>query len=487
MKTRTPRPPRRFDRNLIVIGAGSAGLVCAYLGAALKASVSLIEAGAMGGDCLNTGCVPSKALIRTARFLARARTAQELGIDRVDVTFDFARVMERVQRVIRDVAPHDSIERYSALGVDCVQGQAQITSPWSVDINGRSLSARHLIVATGARPAVPPLPGLEQAGYLTSDTVWGLRTLPRRLLVLGGGPIGCELAQCFARFGSRVTQVEMQPRLLPQEDEDVASLVRDRFVQEGIQVLTGFRATGVSQENGVKTLTGVRDGREFALQFDELLVATGRQARTRGFGLEELDVALNADGTLATNDRLQTSCPSIYACGDVCGPYQYTHAASHQAWYATVNALFSPLRRFRVDYRVIPRATFTEPEVARVGLNEIEAHAHGIDYEVTRYGLEDLDRAIADGCAGGMVKVLTVPGRDQVLGASIVGEHAADLITEYITAMRHGLGMNRILQTLHIYPTLSEANRYAAGAWKRAHAPAGLLRLVQRYHRWRRG
>ena len=487
MKMKSHSKPDRFDKNLVIIGAGSAGLVSAYIAAAVRARVTLIEGDRMGGDCLNTGCVPSKALIRSARFLSQAKSARELGFRQVSVDFDFAEIMERVQRIIAAVAPHDSVKRYTALGVECIPGEAHITSPWSVQVNGRTITARNIIVAAGARPYVPPIPGMAEAGCLTSDSVWGLRTLPQRLIVLGGGPVGCELAQCFARFGSRVTQVEMLPRLLMREDPDISTMVEDRFKTEGIRVLTGYRAREVRRANGAKVLICEKDGEETAVEFDELLVAVGRKANTRGYGLEELGISLNGDGTIATNRYLQTSCPSIFACGDVAGPYQFTHAASHQAWYATVNALFGPLKKFSVDYSVIPWATFTEPEIARVGLNETEAREKGIDCEVTRYSLEDLDRAIADGTAYGMVKVLTVPGKDRILGATIAGEHAGELITEYISAMRHGLGMNRILGTIHIYPTLAEANKYAAGEWKKAHAPGRRLKVMEWFHRWRRG
>ena len=487
MKMKSHSKPDHIDRNLIVIGAGSAGLVSAYIAAAVKARVTLIEEDRMGGDCLNTGCVPSKALISAARFLSRARSARELGFRQVSVDYDFADIMARVQRVIAAVAPHDSTERYTTLGVECVRGRAHITSPWSVRVDGRTITTRNIIVAAGARPYIPPIPGINEAGCLTSDSVWGLRTLPQRLVVLGGGPVGCELAQCFARFGSTVTQVELLPRLLIREDPDISTLVEKRFIQEGVRLLTGFRAKEVRRVNDDKILICERDGEETALEFDELLVAAGRTANTRGYGLEELGITLNSDGTVATNRYLQTSCPSVFACGDVAGPYQFTHAASHQAWYATINALFGPLKKFSVDYSIIPWATFTEPEIARVGLNETEAVEKGIDYEVTRYDLEDLDRAIADGAAYGMVKILTVPGKDRILGATIAGEHAGELITEYISAMRHGLGMNKILETIHIYPTLAEANKYAAGEWRKSHAPAGLLKLMGWFHRWRRG
>lgn len=481
------RKPDRFDRNLVVIGAGSGGLVSAYIAAAVKARVTLIEKHRMGGDCLNTGCVPSKALIRSARFLEQTRRAKDYGFQSAEAAFDFAQVMERVQRVVKAVEPHDSVERYTGLGVDVIQGEAMIKSPYEVEVNGQTLTTRNIIVATGARPFVPPIPGLDQIPYLTSDDLWTLRDLPKRLLVLGGGPIGCELAQCFARFGSQVTIVEMAPRLMIREDEDVAELVTTRFRDEGIEILAGHTAKSFEVVDGEKHLKAEYQGSTVSIPFDQVLVAVGRAANTSGFGLEELGVRISERRTVEANEFLQTNFPNIYVCGDVTGPYQFTHTAAHQAWYAAVNALFGSFRRFKVDYSVIPFATFTDPEVGRVGLNEMEAKARGVAYEVTSYGLDDLDRAIADGEAYGFVKVLTVPGKDKILGATIVGEHAGDLIAEFVTAMRHGLGLNKILGTIHIYPTWSEANKFAAGNWKRAHAPEKLLQWVERYHAWRRG
>src|SRR5579859_1412776 len=476
--------PARFDRNLVVIGAGSAGLVAAYIAAAVRAKVTLIEKHRMGGDCLNTGCVPSKALIKSARVLAQLRSAADYGLRAPVVDFDFADVMERVQRVVRAVEPHDSVERYAGLGVECLQGDARITSPWTVEVGGKTLSTRAIIIAAGARPIVPPLPGIERAKVLTSGTVWDLRELPRRLGVLGGGPIGCELAQAFARFGAHVTQVEMLPRLLAREDPEVSDSVRAQFVAEGIDVRTGYRAVQVDPG---PTLVCEHAGGEVRFAFDRLLCALGRVPNTAGYGLEELGIPVTKARTVETDEYLQTLYPNIYACGDVAGPYQFTHTASHQAWYAAVNALFSPFKRFRADYSVIPWATFTDPEIARVGLNETEAKEKNIACEVSVYGIDDLDRAIADEEAHGFVKVLTVPGKDRILGATVVGEHAGDVIIEYIMAMKHGIGLNKILGTIHIYPTLAEANKYAAGSWKRAHAPEGLLRQVARFHAWRRG
>lgn len=485
------RKPGKFDRNLIVIGAGAGGLVAAYIAAAVKAKVTLIEKHKMGGDCLNTGCVPSKALIRSARFLAQTRRAQEFGFDSVPVEFDFARIMQRVQSVIEQVEPHDSIERYTSLGVDVIEGEARVRSPFEVEVNGKILTARTIIIATGARPFVPEIPGLEDLDYLTSDTVWRLRVLPKRLLVLGGGPIGCELAQSFARFGagsgSKVIMVQRGARLMNREDEEVSALIAGQFEREGIDLRLNHTAKAFIKEDGHHYLVAEHEGQTVKIEFDQVLVALGRSANVTGFGLEELGVNLSSRRTIEVNDFLQTNYSNIYACGDVAGPYQFTHTAAHQAWYASVNALFSPLKKFRVDYSVIPFATFTDPEVARVGLNEREAKAQGIAYEVTRYGLDDLDRAIADGEAQGFVKILTVPGKDKILGATIAGEHAGELIAEFVMAMRHGLGLNKILATIHIYPTWMEANKFAAGNWKKAHAPTKLLRWVERFHAWRRG
>jgi pyruvate/2-oxoglutarate dehydrogenase complex dihydrolipoamide dehydrogenase (E3) component/uncharacterized membrane protein YdjX (TVP38/TMEM64 family) len=482
--------PKTFDRNLVVIGGGSAGLVSAYIAAAVKAKVTLVEKHKMGGDCLNTGCVPSKALIKSAKLVATMKHAADYGLKNTRVDFDFADVMERVQRVVREIEPHDSIARYTALGVECLTGEAKITSPWSVEITTTSgkqtLTTRGIIIAAGARPFVPPIPGIEETGYLTSDTLWDLRQLPKRLLVLGGGPIGCELTQCFARLGAQVTQVEMLPRIMVREDPEVSDLVLQKFRAEGINVLTGHKAQRFAIENGEKVLYCEHNGDSVRVAFDTLLCAVGRVANTTGYGLEELGIPVTKARTVEVNEFMQTKYPNILACGDVAGPYQFTHTAAHTAWYAAVNGLFSGYKKFRADFSVIPWATFTDPEVARVGLNETEAKEKNIPYEVTTYGIDDLDRAIADGNAHGLVKVLTVPGKDKILGATIVGEHAGDLITEFVSAMKHGIGLNNILGTIHIYPTLAEANKYVAGNWKRNHAPKGLLEWVEKFHSWRR-
>lgn len=478
--------PDRFDANLVVIGAGSAGLVTAYIAAAVKAKVFLLEKHKMGGDCLNTGCVPSKALIRSARFIADSKRCQELGIRQCETEFDFAEIMQRVEQVVTTVEPHDSVERYTGLGVNCIQGSAQIKSPFEVEIDGKTITTRNIVIATGARPHMPEIKNIQAMSPLTSDNLWQIRELPQRLLVLGGGAIGCELSQCFARFGSEVHMVLRSERLMPKEDPEISQMVAERFQQEGITIHNKHKMLEFDEREGEKYLLCDHAGEHVKIAFDQLLVATGRSANTTGFGLEQLQIPLNTNGTIEVNEHLQTRYPNIYACGDVAGPYQFTHAAAHQAWYASVNALFGGIKSFKVDYSVIPAATFTEPEVARVGLNEQEARAQGIDYEVTRFDLSELDRAIADSDNQGLVKVLTVPGKDRILGATIVGPHAGELITEFVTAMRHKLGLNKILGTIHIYPTLSEANKYAAGEWKRANAPEKLLTWVERFHHWKR-
>ncbi len=487
--------PASFERNLVVIGAGAGGLVSAYIAAAVKAKVTLIESQRMGGDCLNYGCVPSKALIKSARLAHQIGQAEKLGLRDAQGRVDFAAVMARVQRVIADIAPHDSVERYTGLGVEVLQGHATMTSPWTVSVrladgSLRTLTTKNIVIAAGARPFVPPIPGLADVGFMTSDTLWELKELPRRLVVLGGGPIGCELAQAFARLGSQVTQVEMLPRVMSREDPEVSELVAQALRADGVDLLTGHAAVRAEREGegaGARRRLIVKQGEtERAVEFDVLLCAVGRTPRVEGYGLETLGIPLSPRKTVQTDDYLQTIYPNIFAVGDVAGPFQFTHTAAHQAWYAAVNALFGRFKRFKADYSVIPWATFTDPEVARVGLSETEAKEKGIAVEVTRYGIDDLDRAIADGVARGFVKVLTVPGKDRILGVTIVGEHAGDLLAEYVLAMKHGLGLNKILGTIHTYPTLSEANKYAAGEWKRAHAPQRLLAWVQRYHDWER-
>ncbi len=486
--------PKSFDRNMIVIGAGSGGLITALIAAVVKSKVTLIEDNKMGGDCLNYGCVPSKALIRSARLAHQIKHAHEFGVKDAQGTVDFQAVMQRVHTVIKTIEPHDSVERFTKMGVDVVMGRATIKTPWSVEIvdhqkQTRTLTAKNIVVATGASPFVPPIPGLKDVGFVTSDTIWEMQTLPRRLLVLGGGPIGCELAQAFARLGSQVTMVEMAPRLMVREDEDAAGLVSEALRADGVTVLASHKALRCEAPNATvphKRLVAEHLGKEVVVEFDELLCAVGRAARVTGFGLEALGVRLTPRKTIETDANLRTSMPNIFAVGDVASPFQFTHVAAHEAWYAAVNSLFGRFKTFKADYSVVPWVTFTEPEVARVGLSEIQAKEQNIEVEVTRYGIDDLDRAIADGVAHGFIKVLTVPGKDKILGVTIVGDHAGEILPEYVLAMKHGLGLNKIMGTIHAYPTMAESNKFVAGEWKRKHAPEGLLRWVQRYHEWER-
>ena len=481
------KKPKHFDTNMIVIGAGAAGLVSSYIASATKAKVTLIEKHKMGGDCLNTGCVPSKAILRSAKIKSYIDRAESYGLENTSSEVSFPKVMERVQDVIKKIEPHDSVERYTNLGVDCVQGEAKLIDPWTVSVNGSTLTAPNIVIASGARPFVPEIPGLEDIDYLTSDNIWELRELPKRLVVLGGGPIGSELTQAFARLGSKVTQVEQAPRLMAREDPEVSEYVQTKFKLEGIDVRVNCRAERIDTVEGQTVLIAEEEGMKVQIPFDKILIAVGRKANTSSLGLEEIGVKTTPRGTVEVDEFLQSNIPSIYACGDVAGPYQFTHTAAHQAWYVAVNTLFGKFKRFKVDYSVIPWATFTDPEVARVGLNETDAKAQGIEYEVTRYGIDDLDRAIADEEAHGFIKVLTVPGKDKILGVTIVGHHAGDVIAEYVQAMKHGIGLNKILSTIHIYPTLSESNKYVAGEWKRARVPTTVLAWVERYHKWRRG
>ncbi|EOD81947.1 FAD-dependent NAD(P)-disulfide oxidoreductase [Grimontia indica] len=478
--------PATFDRNLIAIGAGAGGLVTTYIGAAVKAKVTLIEKHKMGGDCLNTGCVPSKALIRAGHAVHEIKRSQEFGVNVGEPTVDFQQVMGRVHKVIADIEPHDSVERYTKLGVECIEGEAKILSPWEVEVNGQRLTTRNIVIATGARPLVPGIPGLQEVSYLTSDNVWELQEQPKKLLVLGGGPIGSELAQSFSRLGTDVTLVEMADQLLIREDADAAELVVKGLKEDGVNILLGHKATRFEKEGDVQRAYLEHNGEEVVIEFDYVMLALGRVANTKGFGLEDIGVELTERGTVKVNEYLQTNYPNIFAVGDVAGPFQLTHAAGHQAWYAAVNALFGDFKKFKADYSVMPAATYTAPEVARVGINEKEAIAQGIEYEVAHYGIDDLDRAIADGEDHGFIKVITPKGKDKILGATIVGSHAGDLLAEFTLAMRHGLGLNKILGTVHPYPTMSEATKYTAGVWKQNNAPQGLLAWVEKFHTWMR-
>jgi pyruvate/2-oxoglutarate dehydrogenase complex dihydrolipoamide dehydrogenase (E3) component len=396
----------------------------------------------------------------------------------MDYEFEFSDVMDRVHRIIKSIEPHDSVERYTKLGVDCFEGEANILSPHKIEINNKTISCRSIIVATGASPLVPKIQGLEEINYLTSENIWKLKKLPNNFLIIGGGPIGMEMAQAFSRLGSNVTVVEMAPKVLVREDDDVIDFVNENFKKENINILTKHKAVEVSG----KTLICEVNTEKVTLKFDEIFIALGRKANISGFGLDKLNIKIRGNGTVKANKFLQTNYSNIYVCGDVTGPYQFTHSASHQAWYASVNALFSPIKKFKVDYSIIPWATFTDPEIARVGLNEQDAKIQNINYEVTKYDISDLDRAITDSKNKGFIKVLTVPGKDKVLGVTIVGEHAGDTIAEYVLAIKNNIGLNKILGTIHIYPTLAEANKFVAGVWKRKNTPKFIFKFLKFFH-----
>lgn len=474
------------DYNVVVIGAGSGGLVSAYICAVLKAKVALIEKNKMGGDCLNTGCVPSKALLRTASILSQIKRHRDFGLKSASAEFDFSTVMERVQRIIKKIEPHDSVERYTKMGVECIQGEAEILSPYEVRVGKRVLTTKNIIVATGASPTIPKIEGLSNTGFFTTETIWNLREQPKRLAVIGGGPIGSELSQAFARLGTQVTQIHRGPQLLHREDAVIAKIMEKRFLAEGVALRLKTTPTSVRLDgsNKVLVLRGTEGTSE--LNFDQLLVAVGRKPRVEGFGLEKLGIELDSKGRIKADAYSRTNIKNIFACGDVTSPYQFTHMASHQAWYCAVNALFKPFKKFKIAWSTIPWVTYTDPEIARVGLNEKEAKAKGVSYELAEYRLDDLDRAITEGEDHGLVRVLTVPGKDKILGATLCGYHAGDLLPEFVTAMKHRLGLGSILSTIHAYPTMSEANKYAAGVWKKTHAPQNLLRMIEKFHAFRR-
>ena len=488
--------PKHFDDNLLVVGAGAGGLVSSYIAAATKAKVTLIEKHEMGGDCLNTGCVPSKALIHAASLAHEARYAKAVGINVADVQVDFEKVMQSVHQGIADIEPHDSVERYTGLGVNCIMGSATIIDPWTVEIQNndgskQTRTARNIIIAAGGQPRMLDIKGLQalqdNLPVFNSDSLWKIKQQPKHLLVIGAGPIGCELAQSFKRLGSNVTIVDPNSQILGREDADVVQAVSQQFINDGIELCLEHKPTEFFQtDDGIFVRLEGLDGTTLEQPVDAVLMAVGREARTKGYGLENLNIDLDERGNIAVNEYLETSMPGVYAVGDVIGGYQFTHVSAHEAWYASVNALFGHLKKFKVDYSVIPWATYSDPQVGRVGLNEIDAKAQGIAYEVTKFQMHELDRAIVDGATAGFVKVLTVPGKDKILGATIVGAMAGELIAEFVLAMRHGLGLNKILGTIHAYPTMMEANKYVAGEWKRNHAPKKLLDIVEKLHSWRR-
>lgn len=480
------KKPKSFEYNMIAIGGGAGGLVTSYISAAVKAKVALIEKESMGGDCLNTGCVPSKALIKSAKVAYSAKNASKFGVDVGEVKIDFSKAMNRVQDVIKGIEPHDSIERYTELGVDCITGEAEIISPWEVKVGDRIITTKNITIATGASPFVPPIKGLDKVDFLTSNNLWSIRELPKEFIVLGGGPIGLEMAQSFGRFGSKVSVIEMGQRILPREDLDVSEEITKKLKSEGVNVLTDHRAIEFIKKDGKDILICETNKGKIEIAFDKVLVAVGRRANIKGQGFEKLGIALRQNGTVEANEYLQTNYPNIFVCGDITGPYQLTHMAAHQAWYCAVNALFGKFKKFKVDYSVVPWCTYVDPEVATVGKNETSCKEEGIEYDLTKYGLDDLDRAIADSTDYGFVKVLTEKGSDKILGATIVGVSAGELLIEFISAMKNRKGLNSILGTIHSYPTMAEANKYAAGMWKKENAPQGIMKWLEKFHGWGR-
>ena len=477
-----PRP-KSYDYNLIVIGAGAGGLVTSFIAAALKSKVLLIEKHLMGGDCLNYGCVPSKALLRSASAIHNIRHAGKFGIEVSEPKINFEKIMGRVQSVIKKIAPHDSVERYTKMGVDCISGEAILRSPFEVEVNGKKITTKNVVLATGAEPFIPQIPGLEETNVLTSETLWKLKELPRKLLVVGGGAMGCELAQAFGRLGSQVILVERSCFLLPRGDTEASAFIQKVFAEEHVQVLLSSEVISVS--SNIATIRSAST--EMTVEFDKILFAIGRKARTQGFGLEQLGIELTDQKTIQHDEFLATRFPNIFVCGDCAGPYQLTHVAAHQAWYAAINALFSPFKKFKQDLRVIPSVIFTSPQIAQVGLTEAEAKDKKIEFQMHRYDLQDLDRAICDGDPRGFVKILVQAETGQIIGATIVSQNSGESISEIVLAMKHRIGIGKILETIHAYPTWAEANKYVAGKWKSANAPQLALKILEEFHSWRRG
>ena len=447
------------EYDLCIIGGGAAGLVVAAGAATLGAKVALVEKRALGGDCLYYGCVPSKTLIHSAKVAQIMRDANRFGIAAHTPAIDLSRVMQRVQSVIEQIEPNDSPERFAALGVEVIFGAGQFAGADEFVVNARTLRARKFVIATGTRPAVPALPGLENTPYLTNETLFAVNGPIRHLLILGGGPIGCEMAQSLARLGSGVTLFDLAPRLLPREDEDVSAVIHHQFKQDGIELHLGIQVLKLKRENGeTRVLLEHPQHGQYWLSGSHLLIAAGRKPNLENLGLEQAGVALE-NGRLVLDARLRTSNHNIYACGDVAGPYLFTHMAEHQAGVVLRNALFH--WPSKVQTRNIPWCTYTDPELARVGLSESEALQQGIKHRVYRFPFADIDRAVTAGETAGLAKIVTTP-RGKLLGACIVGPQAGELIAEYVLAISKGMQAADLSNTIHIYPTLAQINRRVA-------------------------
>jgi pyruvate/2-oxoglutarate dehydrogenase complex dihydrolipoamide dehydrogenase (E3) component len=478
-----PRPAGRY--NLVVIGAGTAGLVSAAGAAGLGARVALVERHLLGGDCLNYGCVPSKALLRSARAAAEVARAGEFGVQVPPGTrADFGLAMERMRRLRASLSPTDSAERFRDLGVDVVLGEARFAGADAVEVGGQRLAFARAVIATGARAAESGIPGLADAGYLTNETVFSLTELPRRLIVLGAGPVGCELAQAFRRFGSEVDLVNRGPGLLPREDPDAQAILRLQFEREGIRLHLGAQAVRAERAGATRRLVCARDGQELVLEGDAILVGVGRAPNVEGLNLEAAGVAYDARG-VHVDDRLRTSNPRVYAAGDVCSPYKFTHAADAMARVVLQNALFHGRRR--ASALVIPWCTYTDPEVARVGLSEEEARQRGVGVRVFRQEMAGVDRAVLDGTTDGFVKMLVREGSDRILGASVVAEYAGEMIAELTLAMTVGMGLGKLAGTIHPYPTQAEAIKKVADAYNRTRLTPLVRWLFGKWLAWQRG
>ncbi len=474
-----PEPRGRY--HLVVIGAGTGGLVAAAIAAGLGARVALVERHLMGGDCLNVGCVPSKGMIAAARaWQAAAEASSRFAGPRVAGTGSFADVMERMRRIRAGLSGVDSAARFRGLGVDVFLGQARFTARDEVQVNGRRLRFRRAVIATGARAAVPPIPGLERAGYRTNETIFSLTELPRDLAVIGAGPVGCELAQAFARLGSRVALLSRDARILPREDADAARLVERAMERHGVRVLHQAVVTGVESRGGRRVVTVQRDGRREEIAADEILVAVGRAPNVEGLGLEEAGVRYDRDG-VQVNDRLRTSNPRIYAVGDICSAHKFTHAADAQARLVIGNALFFGLGGGRVSRLVLPRVTYTSPEIARVGMDQREVASAGHRVHTITVPLAEVDRAVLDGQEEGFLRIHLRGRSDRILGATLVAEHAGEMIGELALAMTAGLGLSKIGATVHPYPTQAEVFRKAADAWRRTRLTPAARWLLGKY------
>lgn len=477
---KNPTPAPRY--HLVIVGGGTAGLVTAAGAAGLGAKVALIEKHLLGGDCLNVGCVPSKAIIRAARAVAAVRQASEFGVNVAPgTTVDFGKVMERMRRLRADISPHDSARRFTELGVDVFLGAGRFTGPESIEVGGQRLRFAKAVIATGARATAPPIPGLKDVRYLTNETLFSLTELPKRFGIVGAGPIGCEMAQCFARFGSEVCLVESTHGILPREDRDAADIVRDHLERDGVKLLCcGKDLRLTPNSNGIRLQVESHE-KGYDMQVDQLLVATGRAPNVEGLGLETAGVEFDERG-VQVNDRLQTSNPRIYACGDICSPYQFTHAADFTARIVIQNALFRG--RARASSLIIPRATYTSPEIAHVGLGAKEANANGIAVDSFTQEFRSVDRAILDGETDGFVRVHLRKGTEAIVGATVVATHAGDLISELTLAMNGKLGLRKLGSTIHPYPTQAEAIRKIGDLHNRTRLTPFVKKLLNRWLAW---